>query len=46
VQGQGGSGTTVFNFSSLVTDRSRVRQAVVSLMGRRDRSGYERWEGT
>jgi len=41
----GGGGTTVFNFSTLVTDRQQVRQAVNQVMARRDRSGYRQREG-
>ena len=40
-----GGGTTVFNFSTLVTDRQQVRQAVNEVMARRDRSGYRQREG-
>jgi hypothetical protein len=43
--GGGGGGTTVFNFSTLVTDRQQVRQAVNQVMARRDRSGYRQREG-
>ena len=43
--GSGGGGTTVFNFSTLVTDRQQVRQAVNQVMARRDRSGYRQREG-
>lgn len=43
---EGGSGTSVINISTMVTDRAAVRRTVGAILARRDRSGYSAFGGS